>query len=89
VRLAADREVDEVAGAAAPILAGGEDAPSQELSPSVQARVPPESEVTDEARDRDMAQGRPLPTRGRPKRACAKRPMLTVCKGLGKRRGSK
>jgi hypothetical protein len=88
-RLAAEREAGVAAGAATPNRAGGEGSPTQEPIPAVQEREFSGPEDAGEARDLETAKGRPIPARGRPKWACAKRPVLTVRKGQGKRKGSK
>jgi hypothetical protein len=88
-RQALEREAAETAGAMASELAGGEGSPNQEPIAAGQERDDPGLEVAGEARDLEAAQGRPIPARGRPKWACARRPVLTVRKGQGKRRGAK
>jgi hypothetical protein len=88
-RQASEREADETIGAVALELAGGEGSLTQEPISVEQERKDPRTEVASKARGLEAAQGRPVPARGRPKWAYAKRPMLTVRKGQGKRRGSK
>jgi hypothetical protein len=85
-RLAAEREVGEAAGAATPNPAGSEGLPTQEPIPAVQEREFSGPEDAGEVRELETAKGRPIPARGRPKWACANRPVLTVRKGKGKRK---
>jgi hypothetical protein len=78
------------ARAAAALPAEGAGTPSQTtpLQEQVEGGTVPLAEGEGGETDLSAALGRPAAKRGRPKRACAKRPVLTVQKGQGIRKGS-
>jgi hypothetical protein len=79
------------AGAAVPMPVEGAGAPSQAIPQQEQDQgsLGPLVDKDGDEPSLSAAQGRPAANRGRPKRACSKRLVLTVRKGQGIRKGSK